>query len=107
MKGSIDRKLSQRHAIKTVVDKTAAIPAMERGARAISDWRLQRGYNMNAVKKTIQNCREDQTPCHPIDFATLEQTSPKHKLYDRQAPKQKMALATETSHAVLLCFAKC
>ena len=103
----MDKKLSQRQAIKIVVDKTAAIPARERGASAISDWRLQRGYNMNVVKTTIQNCREDQGPCQPIDFAILEETSPKHKLYDRQAPKQKMTLAAETNHAVVLCWAKC
>jgi hypothetical protein len=63
------------------------------------DFRLHNGYNTVVVKNIIQNCREVKIPFNPIVSARLEVTSPKHKVYAKQAPKQKVKLIAETTQA--------
>ena len=84
------------------VNKTAPTPARDSGAREMRDFRLHSGYNIVVVKNIIQNCREVQIPFNPIVWARLEVTSPKHKVYDKQAPKQKVRLTAETNQALIL-----
>mmetsp|Transcript_201 Transcript_201/g.434 ORF Transcript_201/g.434 Transcript_201/m.434 type:complete len:141 (+) Transcript_201:1576-1998(+) len=91
-----------RHAMKTEVTRIADTPARDRGAKAINDFRLHSGYKIVVVNIIIQNCREAQKPFQPMVRAILDETSPKHKLYERQQPKQKTRLAKETNHAEFL-----
>ena len=72
--------------MKVPVIKTDPTPASDKGAKEIRDFRLHSGYNIVVAKQIIQNCREVQIPFNPIVSARLEVTSPKHKVYAKQAP---------------------
>ena len=86
--------------MKTDVMRTAPTPASDKGAREMRDFRLHSGYNTVDAKNTIQNCRKVQIPFNPTVLARLDVTSPKHKVYAKQAPKQKVRLTAETNQPV-------
>jgi hypothetical protein len=102
--GDAALSVGHRHPTKPTVNNVPKMPNSDKGANAARDFKLQIGKSVVKATITIHKLREVPNPDKPAAWAKEGKTSPRKIEADKAAPKQKVKLAKETTHADdLLC----